>query len=270
MNTLAVLIAGELRTWSKCAPYLFRFFDYQSKHIKQIDYFFVTWDKSHDMPDKTITLNDVTDAFRLHGKNLVGSIVIPTIGRKSSTFYNQAFLAKVVNVLKRENEIRQKFIYDQVVETRPDIYMRSAGIPWTAMKDYEVCNCNSYDKSPQGFNTIDDVYYRTNSFTNDILANRYWYRKQNNSYVHTGKDHSDNIEIWHNHHCMIAEYLTLNGIEFVRRADTADYLGPHIAVRRSAIDVDFDDGNIEELKLKYQPYDQHSWQQPDTRLINWH
>lgn len=267
MKTLAVLLAGEFRTWTKCAEYMFRFFDHQANHIEQIDYFFATWSTSSDLPGKTIMVEDVQSSFNQHGKNLVSVSVIPTINRKSSTFYNQAYLAKVVNILKRENEIKNDFIYDQVVETRPDIYIRSAGVPWRPMTDYQVCNCNFYGKTDIGFSEIDDVYYRSNSFTNDILANRYWYRKSHSSYVHYG---TGAIQNWHNHHCMIAEYLKLNNIEFVCEPDSADYLGSHIAVRQQAIDVDFDKGQVQELKEKHQPYNQHSWQTIDDRPIDWH
>lgn len=267
MKTLAVLLAGEFRTWEKCSQYMFRFFDVQAPQFDRIDYFFATWATSSDMPGVTITDNDVRSKFSEHGKNLVAFNIVQPIGRKSSTFYNQAYLAKMVNIRKRENEIMHNFVYDQVVETRPDIYMRSAKLPWRLMRDYEVCNCNHYNKNSAGFNEIDDVYYRTNSFTNDIIANRYWYRKPRENYVHIGMGAIHN---WHNHHCMIAEYLTLNAINFVREPNSADYLGPHIAVRRQAIDVDFDNGRVEDLKEKHQPNDQHSWQKEDKRLTDWH
>lgn len=265
MNTLAVLLAGEFRTWEKCASYMFKFFEGQAERI---DYFFATWTESSDLPNKQITQDLVKEKFIEHDKNLVAQVVIPPIGRKNSTFYNQAYLAKFANVLKRENEIRNNFIYDQVVETRPDIYIRRNVSKWIAMKDYEFCNCNHITKSSQNFDSIDDVYYRTNSFTNDIMANRYWHRKPYNSYVQMPLSDKIYLQSWHNHHCMIMEYCNLNNIRF--NQNSADILGVHIAVRQSAIDVDFDVGDIFELKEKYQPHEQHSWQKTNTTRVIWH
>lgn len=260
MRTIAVLIAGEFRTWSKCSEYLFHFFE---NRAEQIDYFFATWTTSHDLPGKHISESDIRNPFNLHKKNLVGINVIPQIGRKVSTFYNQAYLAKVANILKRESEIKNNFVYDQVVEVRPDIYIRPSNRPWILLSDYEVCNCGHMITSQNGFDAIDDVYYRSNSITNDIIANRYWYRKSPEHYTHI----EQTIENWHNHHTMIMEYFTLNGIKFMKHQ--IDFVSPHIAVRQEAVDVDFNIGKLEELKEKYQP-SFHSWQKPDNRPINWH
>lgn len=264
MKTLAVLIAGEFRTWPKCSEYLFRFFEGRAERI---DYYFSTWSESNDLPGKEITKADVEEKFTQHQKNLVTSAVIRSIGRKASTFYNQAFLAKFANILKREHELKHNFVYDQVVETRPDIYIRRNVGQWRLMNDYEFCNCNFITKSQQGFDQIDDVYYRSTSFTNDILANRYWFRKPIDHYVMQHWLTDSMIESWHNHHCMVMEYCNLNNIRFA--TDSADILGSHIAVRQDAVHVNFDDGDTEDLKARYQP-STHSWQKLDRSPINWH
>lgn len=256
IKTLAVLVAGEYRTWSSTAKYLFKLFH---DRAERVDYFFVTWDTSQGQP---VTRDSVQEPFDRFGKNLVAQAVLPQIGRKVSTFYNQAYLAKFVNILKREHELKHNFVYDQVVETRPDIYMRPNSRDWIIMNDFEVCNCGHLMESSLGFPEIDDVYYRSNSFTNDIIANRYWHRKPANHYTNIG---SGAIQNWHNHHCMIMEYFNLNGIKFV--TSMRDFVSPHIAVRSHAIDVDFDQGDLEELKAKYQP---HQIGSTTTDPVNWH
>ena len=256
IKTLAVLVAGEYRTWQSSAKYLFKLFQ---DRADKVDYFFATWNTSDGRP---VTRADVQEPFDQFNITLVGQIVSQQIGRKVSTFYNQAYLAKYVNILKREHEIKNNFVYDQVVETRPDIYMRPNSRDWIMMNDYEVCNCGSTITSSMGFPEIDDVYYRSTSFTNDIIANRYWHRKPANHYVHIG---NGEIQNWHNHHCMIMEYFNSNGIKFITTMH--DFTGPHIAIRPHAVDVDFDQGDLEELKAKYQPPQIGT---KNTDPINWH
>lgn len=246
MKRLAVLLAGEFRTWSYCSKYLFRFF---KDRAEQVDYFFATWDRSNDLPGKLITDVDVRGPFLENGISPAGISIIPPIGRKVNTFYNQAYLAKVANILKKEHELRNNFVYDQVVETRPDIYIRVHEAPWTMMADYEFCNCNHF-KWDNGFHTMEDVYYRSNSFTNDLISNRYWFRKRQNSFVYypIGGEY---IKTWNNHHSLAVEYFTSAGIKFIDHQ--WDFNGEHLAVRQNAVGVDFDSyATVTELKEKYQ------------------
>jgi hypothetical protein len=256
IKTLAVLVAGEYRTWQASAKYLFKLFQ---DRADRVDYFFATWNYTRGQP---VIRDDVQEPFDRFNQNLVGQIVIPQIGQKVSTFYNQAYLAKLVNILKRENELKNNFVYDQVVETRPDIYMRPNTKDWIIMKDYEVCNCGGIMTSSMGFPEIDDVYYRSTSFTNDIIANRYWHRKPANHYIHSG---NGAIQNWHNHHCMIMEYFNSNGVKFV--SSVHDFIPPHIAIRDHAVHVDFDLGDLESLKAEYQPPQLGT---TNTDPINWH
>ena len=71
---------------------------------------------------------------------------------------------------------KENFIYDQVVETRPDVYLRRQpkGIhPWFSCNDFEYEGGRPFadDGSgyTNGFLTMADHYWRTNSYTNDII-----------------------------------------------------------------------------------------------------
>ena len=248
MKTLAVLFAGEFRTWPRCAKYMFNFF---KKPEYQVDYFFATWSTSNDLPGKTVSTEDVLTPFIQHGKNPVSVNIIKPIGRKVNTFYNQAYLAKVANILKRAHEITNNFVYDQVVETRPDLYLRPFNKVWIPMKDYEFCNCGHYEKY-RNYYSIEDVYFRSNSFTNDIIANRYWNRKSKEHYVYHPNDRTNYIEGWTNHHSLAIEYFLANRIDFVK--SERDFDGNPVAIRQQTADVDFDSfDNIKHLKLEWQP-----------------
>jgi hypothetical protein len=263
MKTLAVLLAGEFRTWPKCSSYLFKFFQGRASRV---DYFFATWTTSNDLPDKQITDADVREPFDKYRQNLISSSIVGPIGRKIYTFYNQAYLAKIANILKREHEIRHNFVYDQVVETRPDIYIRSRNPHWIPMKDYEFCNC-SYVGDHRGFDAIDDIYYRSNSFTNDIIANRYWHRKPKDSFVYSTLSTHEMIPAWNCPHSLSAEYFNSVGIRIVK--DEWDFNGDHLAVRQEAANLDLDLYDLRELKEKYQPYNSNPRPKVSTPII-WH
>lgn len=215
VDRLAVILVGEYRTWKQASRYLFRFFRQQAK---QVDYFFVTWNVTTQTGEMIpVTDEDVISPFVKFQENLVSHSILEPIGRHRTTFYNQSWLAKVGNTLKREHELANHFVYDQVVETRPDCYFRPNKEPWVPCKDFEY-EGSVPERWDSGFLGIGDVYFRTTSFTNDIIADRYHLTKP--------KEHLRIINEIHweftNHHWSILELFykrLLKPLSYRERAD---------------------------------------------------
>jgi hypothetical protein len=257
-NRIAVLLVGELRTWPKAAKYLFNFFN---DRATQVDYYFVTWDISTDTGKQiSIGYEDIIHPFNQNNIKLYDYKILAPIGKQRTTFYNQAWLAKVGNLLKRRVEQRENFIYDQVIETRPDIYLRRQSnerFLWSMCKDFEyeggrpVLGNDGYSN---GFLTMPDHYWRTNSYTNDIVANRFSFKKSTEHYTVT----------WHvswtfyNHHWTISNYMftkLLKPGSYEESSSTRDY------AYFCAIRPNFpEDMNLDE---------QHPWEILQPMFINW-
>jgi hypothetical protein len=202
INRMAVLLVGELRTWPIAHRYLFNLF---ADKAQQVDYYFVTWNTSTETGQEVIVTDaDVVSPFNDYNQNLVSYKIIEPIGKQRTTFWNQSWLAKVGNILKRQHEQEQGFVYDQVVETRPDIYLRrnTQNRPWEPCKDFDY-EAGMLTNNDNGFLCIDDWYFRTNSFTNDLLASRYSYKKPLKHYTTMSKVHWQ----FYNQHWSMVQHL---------------------------------------------------------------
>jgi hypothetical protein len=172
-----------------------------------IDYYFVTWNYSSlfwypqmyasmlvsaDHNDTcTVTETDVTGYFQ--NKNLIAcQIVDPNLipGDFPSSFYYNAYLAKIATLLKSRYEFDNDFVYDQVIEIRPDLYItepvRANGL---LCGDYDYIAEGGILYRPEHTVTecvprLGDFRRQTNSFGNDVLGNRYWHKR-----------HAENIDI---------------------------------------------------------------------------
>jgi hypothetical protein len=216
INRLAVILVGELRTWKIASQYLFRLFE---ERAHQVDYFFVTWNVSTQTGELIPVIeSDVLTPFQLHNKNLISYNILEPIGRHRSTFYNQAWLAKMGNILKRRHEINNNFVYDQVVETRPDCYFRSSDTSWIICKDFEYEGAcpRTFDTGLMG---ITDVYFRSTSSTNDIISNRYYFAKS------SSHSHLINETHWqfNNHHWVMCELFSKRMLVPISHNDTGDF-----------------------------------------------
>ena len=212
INRLAVILIGQYRTWPICSKYLLNFFEDKAK---QVDYFFVTWDKTPDLNDitlkstVTVTNKDITDFIQ---NQKITYKILPDIPNVH-TFYRMAYLSRAANKLKKEVEHQNNFVYDQVVETRPDIYLRSypkGGLEckWPSCQDFEysggeITNIGHRDLF------MPDCYLRTNSFTHDILSQRINVIDVKLSFQRKiiTKDYRND------HHAMIAKFLLDNNIK---------------------------------------------------------
>lgn len=216
INRLAVVLTGEFRTWSIASKYLFKFFERRAHHV---DYFFVTWDVSSQTGELLpVTDSDILEPFNTYGQNLIAYKILEPIGRHTTTFYNQAWLSKVANILKRQHELSTNIIYDQVVETRPDCYYRSTDTPWIICKEheYEGACPKTWDSGLLG---ITDVYFRATSATHDLISDRYYPDK---SWAHKKLINETHWEFT-NHHWVMTELLHKRLLHPVSFNDTGDF-----------------------------------------------
>jgi len=180
----AVMIVGELRTWARAAERMFTYFDYQ-QHI--MDYYFATWTSTRDfwwpehnsvITNRSVREDEITLPFRTNGKNLVDYIMIENNVREDRTYYYQARLSHLINQSKKKQQQEQGFIYDHVVEIRPDLYLMDPLTLWGEEPEH-----NMYGgpvRIENGQTMMQDFYYRSSSPVHDILADRYSYRPQKN------------------------------------------------------------------------------------------
>jgi hypothetical protein len=179
---LAVLLCGDLRMWQKAHTSIFRHLETISADI---DYYFVTWTTTQDFwyPDpppnpRSVLETEITSKFV--NRNLIdyrlidqNSVVPPNI----ISFYYVGYLSKIANILKRQHELSTGTIYDQVIELRPDLYFSLGNYQLgPKINNFEVGVASLFytGKIP----AIQDFYFVTNSFTNDILGNRHTYKKE--------------------------------------------------------------------------------------------
>lgn len=164
IDRLAVVVAGELRTWTKISNYILSAF---KNKAKQVDYFFVTWDTSENIP---INKDNITMTFQ--NENLIAYKIVKNIS-ESHTFYRQQNLIKIGNILKQEYELSNNFVYDQVVVTRPDVFLKNnEKVEWIHCTDF-VYRVGWFIQSLINENLVnicDDLYYRSNSMTDDFMS----------------------------------------------------------------------------------------------------
>jgi hypothetical protein len=179
----AVLLCGDFRCWPKASGYIFNFVE---RYFDTVDYYFVTWTTTRDyrLPEldsidseRAVTDRDVTDKFL--GRNLINYklVDINTVPKYHTNFFYQAHLGKIGNILKRRHELINDFIYDQVIELRPDVYIPIVHDSITTCRDLEYSTAPMYYAHGTTRPSMPDLYFRTNSFTNDILSTRNYHNK---------------------------------------------------------------------------------------------
>jgi hypothetical protein len=203
IKKLAVLLIGQYRSWPTVSKYILNFFKHRATSV---DYFFVTWER--DWVDQLVIKDDILDNF---DQNTATIKIVPDIAEINS-FYRAAYLAKQANLLKKQKELSENFIYDQVVETRHDIYLRKNNYPWNLCRDYEynIGDISARDTAVK-INplVIPDLYIRTNSFTNDILSNRYIRSRLSSTRMTSTFNDQSNIKFLDSHH-LLSDYLMEN------------------------------------------------------------
>ena len=214
VERLAVLLCGDLRTWDQACESIFK---YSESIGKTVDYYFATWNSTRDLwihpslRDQTkryISEQEITSKFSERNLVSVRIFDLDKVDQYAVTYYYQSFLSKIANIEKRKYELANNFVYDQVIELRPDL-----GVDFDAkengigIKNIRDCKNFEYKISHVHYGCdlriphLTDFYFRSDSFTNDVLSNRYWFSKDTMKYsqAHSGL----NV----NNHWLLSSYV---------------------------------------------------------------
>lgn len=212
-NRLAVLLVGDLRLWKRAAPYIFEFAEGLSNSV---DYYFATWSKTRDYwwpEEKSInSIRDVTEreiSEPFGDRNLIDIKIIDqakAIPRQHLTIYYQSFLAKLANLAKNRYEFENGFVYDNVIEIRPDLYVSYERLlqPEDRLPgEFEYIAGPEYINNTFPYPQINDFYSRSSSFGNDVIANRFFRQ----CFMYSGKLNPNHTPSGPNNHWVLLDYL---------------------------------------------------------------
>lgn len=249
-NRIAVVFVGHYRTLKLCMPHYTWFFNQMAKTV---DYYFVTWEMN-DYAESDIIKNNLmplthyeTDlrlnifGSLLKGHRFVKDLQFPNFNFKPYDnnyglwkILRLTYLAKIAQQLKKDYEAEHNFVYDQVIETRPDLYFESK----TGDDRYRLTDCqdnciltdcstvcqteNHWDPT---VHTIEQFhsgnwYWRMNSDTYDGYSNRYDFFANLLTNYPTEQSHKKTFESFHT--CMALYFLAnrqfkfANGFDFLK------------------------------------------------------
>ena len=239
ISKLAVILIGQYRTFAVTNKYLFEFF---ADKADRVDYYFVTWPTTGGHNTRyfekltQITDSDITKFFTAH--RLVDYRIVSDIPKKH-TYYRMAYLSQIGQQLKCKTETEFNFVYDQVVETRPDVYIRSS-MPW------QLCTSLQYGGHPIEIKNhhpfINDLYFRSDSATHNIISNRISEFDQDE--IHRPRL-SDYEAEEYDHHTRFAKWLIKNDIQPI---DSKDYDFIGVVRNQNLINVDLNSLSEKHIK----------------------
>jgi hypothetical protein len=250
-NRLAVLLCGQYREWPRASKYIFEYFDALSDNI---DYYFITWStdskKNAQCPtyiqylfNREISKDDIIPFF--DNKNLINCEIINPVSAEISglnTFYKQSYLGLVANQYKRTHEKKNGFIYDQVFELRPDLYISHLYADYDNQDAYIAASDKTripclddefragefWYEEGSGRPALGDYIIQSSSAGNDISARRFFHNMppcENRNY------HWD----YENAHYMLADFFISVGLN-CQRQPSLGYARP---IRSEYICVNF-------------------------------
>jgi hypothetical protein len=198
-NRVAVLLIGELRTWEHSSNYIINALNSVAENV---DWYLVTWDTDESSGESIHIVDaDVLLPFQKNNIEPAGYKILPTIGKQRTTFYNNAWLSKVANILKREVECSEDFVYDNVIECRVDLYLKKNNKNLQPCHEFELIGPSAGNLN--GIMASADLYFRSGSYTNDILSNRYRSRPAKNHYTMV----SQVYQKFNDHHWVLNQYI---------------------------------------------------------------
>jgi hypothetical protein len=211
-NRVAVLLIGELRTWKHSSKYIIKTL---GKIAKTVDWYLVTWDtdESSGTPIRVVD-QDVLLPFQQNNIEPISYKILPVIGKQRTTFYNNAWLSKVANILKREVECNEDFVYDSVIECRVDLYLKKNDTRWHPCLEFELIGPQCVNLN--GIVASSDLYCRSGSYTNDILSNRYRHRTSKNHYTMV----SQVYQKFNDHHWILNQYIKSKLLDVLSATDS--------------------------------------------------
>ena len=188
-DRIAVVFVGHIRTLTVCLPNNRYFFNRMGK---QVDYYVVTWDE-FDYESSDYQRDDLLDMSKKidQGRNIevyFGSLLkgIKMISSDTLDFnkisnserrglwkmLNLTYLSKIGNSLKQTYEKENDFIYDQVIEMRPDIVHD----PHRKYKDTWFFKCKDNEL------VTDLCKYNTLQTDSEILIGNWYWRMNSNTH----------------------------------------------------------------------------------------
>ena len=188
-DRIAVIFVGHIRTLAICLPNNMHFFN---KMSKQVDYYVVTWDQFDyessdyqrdgllDMSKKVNQHRDIEVYFGslLKGIKMISSDTLDFNKISNSErrglwkMLNLTYLSKIGNSLKQTYEKENDFIYDQVIEMRPDIVHD----PHRKYKDTWFFKCKDNEL------VTDLCKYNTLQTDSEILIGNWYWRMNSNTH----------------------------------------------------------------------------------------
>ena len=179
-DRIAVIFVGHARTFTTCMPHHLYFFNKMSRNV---DYYMVTWDQSDYATSDyqvnyllPITKIDVHRNLQVYFGSLLKGIKVvdsnavdfsEVVLRRRGLWkmLNLTYLSKIGNSLKQTYEKENNFVYDQVIEMRPDIVHNTQCSP----KDPWFFKCKDDD-------LVTDLckYNRQQSNSEILIGNWYW------------------------------------------------------------------------------------------------
>jgi hypothetical protein len=221
-----------------------------------IDYYFVTWNYSslfwysqartgmllstdHNVT-RAITETDVTGYFQ--NKNLVAYQIIDpnqVPGDLPCSFYYNAYLAKIATLLKSRYEFDNDFVYDQVIEIRPDLYItepvRANGL---LCGDYDYIAEGGTLYRPEHTVTecvprLGDFFRQTNSFGNDVLGNRHSHKRHIKS-IDSNHLHNVLANVICGNEWLLLDYIHSRRMNYHPKAVATEYLPTELEWSRNS------------------------------------
>ena len=249
----AVLLAGQLRTWPRAAKHIF---SYYNKLGVKPDYYLATWDKTRDFwwpeehsikSERAVDLkSDIQDIFDQYNQTVVNVSVEPMIPRHDISYYYQAHLAKICNTMKQQHE-RLHGTYDQVVETRPDVFL--VGEPKNISRTKIMQFTGGYFwKTDEGLPQVSDFYFRSDSTTNDIISRRDRFNLNHERGASVPESMFGN-------HYVFARWLMTNGL--TRDSSQSDF--EHAGIFRPNFPENPETLSVDQIKKLDQEWIHHQW-----------
>lgn len=233
-DRIAVVFVGHIRTLTVCLPNNRYFFNRMGK---QVDYYVVTWDE-FDYESSDYQRDDLLDMSKKidQGRNIevyFGSLLkgIKMISSDTLDFnkistseyrglwkmLNLTYLSKIGNLLKQTYEKENNFIYDQVIEMRPDIVHN----PHREYKDSWFFNCKDNEL------VTDLCKYNMQKSDSEILIGNWYWRMNSNTHNKFSKIHdflinSPNTQIQKTtpFHSVLTDYFYKNSYKIYKGFDS--------------------------------------------------
>ena len=185
---IAVCLSGQLRQWQMGVENQKWFWTTANGEDIQVDYFAHTWTYSWDRTGvgqeytRREVLQEELDSFKVR----YGLTDLLVDSREQNKFrgndhWRALFYSFAKSLeLKRNYEIKNNFVYDIVVKSRPDILFHPSKTFKIPDLENNVIHTShgGIMKGEYHMYNVNDILFLSNSFTMDLLTNLYFYRQE--------------------------------------------------------------------------------------------